>query len=81
MIRARAYRMSAQVGPGHRIEIVAPEIAEGESLEVILLPAQIPQTVSSAFERIDALRLLDRDAAYWAERERELQESRDSWDR
>lgn len=76
------YRTTAQVGPGHRIEIVAPEIAEGERMEVILLP--LGHNPAPSFPTIDLLLSENRpvrDAAYWEERERELQESRDSWDR
>ena len=81
MIAGNVYRTTARVGPGHRIEIVAPEIAEGERMEVILLPMKEKPV---AFSTIDLLLSQDRpvrDAAYWEERERELQESRDSWDR
>ena len=82
MTSERMYRTTAKVGAGHRIELFAPNLAEGERVDVILLPstdAVAPD--ASAFSIIDALDLPVRDASYWAERERELQESRDSWDR
>ena len=80
MTAGSVYRTTAQVGPGHRIEIVAPELTEGERMEVILLPVDKKQE-RNAFETIEALNLPVQDAAYWEERERELKESRDSWDR
>lgn len=80
MITGSVYRTTAQVGPGHRIEIVAPELAEGEQMEVLLMPVDKGRP-RNAFETIEALNLPIRDAAYWEERERELKESRDSWDR
>ena len=82
MTTGSVYRTTAQVGPGHRIEIVAPELAEGEQMEVILLP--LKERNAPAISMIDLLLSPNRpvrDAVYWEERERELQESRDSWDR
>ena len=77
MTNGSVYRTIAHVGPGHRIEIVAPEIAEGEQMEVILLPLS-KEPEKNVFETIEALNLPVRDAAYWEERERELKESRES---
>ncbi|CAN5727329.1 hypothetical protein BH11ARM2_BH11ARM2_27760 [soil metagenome] len=80
MIAGSVFRTTAEVGPGHRIEIVVPEFVEGGQVEVTVRPtgSEPAQTV------FEALRILDipmRDAAYWEERERELKESRDSWER
>ena len=76
------YRTTARVGAGHRIEIDAPEFSEGDEIEVILVPSvSAVGPMESAFSIIESLDLPVRDAAYWEERERELEESRDSWDR
>lgn len=81
MTTGSVYRTTAQVGPGHRIEIVAPEIAEGERMEVILLPLREKPTTSSTIDLLLSQDRPVRDAAYWEGREREIEDSRDSWDR
>ena len=80
MTAGSVYQTTAQVGPGHRIEIVAPELAEGDQVEVTVRP-KAPEAAQTVFEALETLNLPVRDAAYWEERERELKESRDSWDR
>ena len=78
-----AYRMTAQVGPGHRIELVAPEIIEGTSVEVIVLPCVTEKTYQGrAFlDLIASFPPGPRSAATWEEVEANLQADRDSWDR
>ena len=76
------YRTTAKVGAGHRIELVLPDVAEGDEIEVIVLPcASTGDPIASAFSIIENLDLPIRDSDYWEEREGELRESRDSWDR
>ena len=76
-----AYRMPAQVGPEHRIELIAPELVEGTRVEVIV----VPQT-----ERVQGENFLDliasfppgpRSASTWEEVEANFRADRDSWDR
>ncbi len=82
-----ALRVTTQVLPGHRLEIVAPELAEGEAVEVFVVMEDathppVPVTArGSLLEFLDALPPGPRSAPTWEEIERNLQEDRDSWDR
>jgi len=82
-----ALRVTTRVLPGHRVEIVAPELTDGDSVDVFLV---LPQTTApatpepvrgSVWELIESLPPGPRSAATWEEIERNLQEDRDSWDR
>ena len=39
-----ALHMTATVLPGQRIEVTAPELAEGETVELFIVPADAPMT-------------------------------------
>ncbi len=81
-------RVTTRVQPGHRIEIEAPELAEGEEVTVtVTSPGALapgdPQAPArgSLWQLIRDLPPGPRSAPRWEEIERELQEDRDSWDR
>ena len=82
-----ALRVSARVLPGRRLEIAAPELTEGEDVEVFVVmpgPAKSPPEAparGSVWELIQTLPPGPRSASTWEEIERLLQEDRDSWDR
>ena len=82
-----ALRLTTRVLPGHRLEIVAPELTDGDAVDVfVVLPrvtTQPPQPTvrGSVWELIESLPPGPRSAATWEEVERNLQEDRDSWDR
>ena len=82
-----ALRVTTRVLPGHRLEIVAPELTDGDAVDVFVViprPAEplheIP-TRGSVWELIQSLPPGPRSAPTWEEIERSLQEDRDSWDR
>ena len=82
-----ALRVTTRVLPGHRVEIVAPELTDGEAVEVFVVmpspadPLPEAQMHGSVWELIQTLPPGPRSAPTWAEIERNLQEDRDSWDR
>jgi len=81
-----ALKLTARVLPGKRIEFTAPELIEGEDVEIFVA---LPQTVSpptmqrfaSAADYLQSLPVRHHTPEEWAEIERELQEDKDSWDR
>jgi hypothetical protein len=75
-----ALRTQTTVLPGHRIEISAPELAEGARVEVIILPATMRAPGRrSALEIIESLR--GHRLFQSTEQVRQyMQEERDSWD-
>lgn len=81
-----AIRLKTTVLPGHRIEVIAPELIEGEAIELIVLsepvpPPNKPEGCLSTLDFIDSLPPGPRSAASWEEIERSFREERDSWDR
>ena len=89
-----AIKLTARVLPGHRIEIVAPELPEGKDVEVfVALPAALPdETILRAastqektrpyvsiLDFIDSLPPSTMTAEDWERREREIQEEKNSW--
>jgi hypothetical protein len=83
MATATAVRVRTTVLPGHRVQFVAPELTEGTEVEVIALApeptVQAPRLPLAELLRSFPHRQLT--AEEWAERDREFQEDRDSWDR
>jgi hypothetical protein len=64
-------RLTATVMPGHRAEVFAPELREGEAVEVILvLPEETKSAHPSALDIIKSAQEVDN----------HLQEERDAWD-
>jgi len=79
-----ALRVTTRVLPGHRLEIVAPELTDGDAVEVFVVmdrPAETAAQPLSLMEFLDSLPPGPRSAPTWEEIERNLQEDRDSWDR
>jgi hypothetical protein len=77
-----ALHVTARVQSGKKIEIVAPELREGQEVDVFLLPRPSETTPRrSVLELLDSLPPGPRSAPTWDEIERKLQEARDSWDR
>ena len=86
-----ALRVTTRVLPGHRVEIVAPELPDGEAVDVFVvmpntaavLPAAEPENGQrgSIWQLIQSLPPGPRSASTWEEIERNLQEDRNSWDR
>jgi hypothetical protein len=75
-------RLETMVLPGHRLEVSAPELAEGVRVEVIVvLPGRPEPQFGSALEFLESLPPGPRAFKTWDEYERHLQEERDSWDR
>ncbi|CAN5403380.1 hypothetical protein BH11ARM2_BH11ARM2_26430 [soil metagenome] len=80
MVAERAYRMTARVGAGHRVEFFAPELAEGEVVELFVMP-QVKEHIrgGSFLDLLDSFPAGPRSAATWEEVETNLQADRDSW--
>jgi uncharacterized protein len=75
--------VKTRVLPGGRIEITAPELNEGDEVEVnVLIPsgASMPPR-RSALEIIESLPPGPRSYASWEEFEQRFQQERDSWER
>ena len=81
-----ALRVTTRVLPGHRVEIVAPELPDGEAVDVfVVMPTPVLSTeavtkATSLMDFLDALPPGPRSAPTWEEIERNLQEDRNSWD-
>jgi hypothetical protein len=76
-----ALRIKTSILPGKRIEITSPELPEEGTVEVIVVLPEQEKPPRTVLDYLDSLPLRERSAEYWAQRERELQEERDSWDR
>ncbi len=81
-----ALKLTATVLSGKRVEFTAPELTEGECIEVIVLkdapvsviPKPEPQ-FASAWDFIQSLPPSNLTAEDWERMEREFQEERNSW--
>ncbi len=76
-----ALRVTATVLPGNKIEVTAPELREGEDVDVFLVLPQSP-----SFPRLSALEIINslkghRHFQSPEEVDTYLREERDSWDR
>jgi len=75
------YRGALLVQPGHKLEIQSPELQEGALVNVIVYLAGAPQEKRrSLLDYLKENPVPLQSEEYWKERERELQESRESWD-
>jgi len=80
-----ALKVKTRVLPGKRVEVTAPELVEGEDVELIILKpeavsaAEPPKQFKSVIEFIDSLKPVERTPEEWAEIEREFYEERNSW--
>ena len=73
-----ALKLTARVLPGKRVEFTAPELTEGEDVELIVLKSDksIPppaQPFASAWEYLQSLKPVERTPEEWEAVERELQ--------
>lgn len=81
-----ALKLTARVLPGKRVEFTAPELIEGEDVELIVLqsgkpgPTQV-QPFASAWEYLQSLKPVECTPEEWEAIEGELQVEKDSWDR
>lgn len=82
-----AVRLQTTVLPGHRIEVSAPELPEGQAVEVIVLvPGHNGPHVKPRTTMADFLESLPKGPSprlfeTWEEYERFLREEKESWDR
>jgi hypothetical protein len=77
-----ALRLEATVLPGHRLELSAPELPEGATVEVIVvLPATPPPRRQSMLEFLAALPPGPLAFPTWEEYEQHLQEEKNAWER
>ena len=82
---SRTISTTTHVLPGRKIIIDVPEFEEGSNVTVRVVQEETgTHDESGKIGILDVLASLPKRARtpeYWAERERELQEDRDSWDR
>ena len=80
-----ALRINARVLPGRRIEFTAPELTEGENVELIVLKTEHtkpePPQFKTMLEFLDSLTPIQSTPEEWERMERELQEEKDAWER
>lgn len=76
-----ALRLRTQVMSGHRIEIVHPQLPEGDSVEVIVLVNQSELQKTTLYEVLTSQppRETPLAVASWEEYDRLLQQERDEW--
>ncbi len=73
----------AQVQPGHRLELLVPEIAEGQLVDVIIVDAAPAANESGKMTReqfFDWLRNLPPSGRTVEEIDAQIEEERNSWD-
>jgi hypothetical protein len=77
-----ALRLETTVLPGHRLEVTAPELPEGATVEVIIvLPEKREPHRMSMLEFVESLPPGPRAFPTWEEYERHLQEEKNAWER
>lgn len=79
-------RIRTLVLKGGRIEIISPQLKEGEAVEVDIRSAapsqaELDEGRRSALELIESLPPSARTEEEWAAYDRQFQEQRDSWER
>ncbi|HUE72016.1 MAG TPA: hypothetical protein VMP01_14105 [Pirellulaceae bacterium] len=80
---SQAIQFTTTVLPGHRIEVASPDLSEGQTVQVIVIPAthKAEQRPGSLLDFLQSLPPGPRSAASWEELDRQFQEERDAWDR
>ena len=74
-------RKVARVQTGHRVEVVVPELPEGDLVNVVVEPwDNQPQCRESVLTFLDSLPEGPRAFATWEEYEQHLRQEGDSWD-
>lgn len=75
-------RQTVRVLPGHRVEFVAPELKDGDWVEVAVNAGQPPNaTPAGLLVFIDSLPQGPRTARDWDEYESQLRQERESWEK
>ena len=72
--------VTTRVLPGGKIEVLIPQLKEGEEVDVVVSPARPQRGGKSLLEFLDSLPDPRHSAEKWQQIERDLQEDRDSWD-
>lgn len=78
---ATTLHLKAKVLPGKRIEIISPELEEGEVVDVQITLAKPEHPRMSMLEFLDTLPPGPRTFDTWEEYDRHLKAERDAWDR
>jgi hypothetical protein len=75
--------LTAQVLSGGRIEIASPELKEGQTVDITIVPrpAVAVPAPTSLIDFFDSLPPGPRSAPTWEEFELQFQAERDAWDR
>ena len=75
-------KQAVRVKSGHRVEVVIPELAEGDLVNVVVSRCvQPPATSPSIMSFIDSLPDGPRAFGSWEDYEQHLRRERESWDR
>ncbi len=76
--------LTARVLAGSRIEIVSPDLTEGDSVDITLViqhkPSPEDSTRKSVFDIVQSLPPGPRSASTWEQVDRQLNAERDAWD-
>jgi len=75
---AAARRITTKVLPGGRVEVDTPDLAVGQSVDVLLIPHTSEDQRKSFFRFLSALPNR-RSAAEWEKFETDFQAERDAW--
>ena len=76
------YRTLTTILPGHRIEVAAPHLREGDTVEVLIVRPEVSNTrFASALDFLRSLPPGPRAFKTWDEYEKHLQDERNAWDR
>jgi hypothetical protein len=68
--------------PGHRVEIVAPELSEGDVVDVVVTPRTVrPDSSTSLVAFLASLPEGPRAFPSWGEYELHLKQEKEAWDR
>jgi hypothetical protein len=79
---ATALYIKARVQSGNKIEINAPELQEGQEVDIFLIPRPSAAPARrSVLDFLDSLPPGPRSAPTWDEIERQFHEERAAWDR
>ena len=77
-----ALRMETTVLPGHRLEVIDPELPEGATVEVIVVLREQPKPRRlSMLEFLESLPPGPRALKTWEEYEQHLRQEKDAWER
>ena len=77
----QSIRTVTRVQSGHRVELIVPELAEGDLVNVIVEPCNSqPECHESILSFLDSLPEGPRAFATWEQYEQHLRQERDSWD-